>query len=224
MKISKNRNRVQSGFSLVELLIVLVVLTIVFAIVAQGIKGLQNRNTAEVSKLDIVQSTRDFLDQSTRDIHQAGYPSAAMQTVGGSCAFNNVACGITTASANQIILEGDTNGDGTVEQETIQIVGADGNLGTACPCTVQRGSVAKGTAGAPPYYAELGNVINNGIFSAYDRTGTAVALPATGSAAASALVTIKTVRITVYVQGKDADPTTKLFPVVSMTAQARISD
>lgn len=226
MTLSKTRARAQSGFSLVELMIVIVILTIVFAVVAQGIKSLQNRNTAEVSKLDVVQSTRDFLDQTTRDIHQAGYPPAVMQT-GSGCGQPNVACRITSMNTNQIIFEGDTNGDGTVEQETIQIVGADGNLGTACPCTLQRGSQGKVQAlagGVPPYYAELGNVINNQIFSASTNTGGAVALPAAGSAAASTLASISTVRVTVNVQGNDADPTTKQFPVVSMTAESRISN
>jgi len=220
MKPLKRKTSKQAGFSLVELMIVVVILTIVFAIVAQGIMSLQNRNTAEVSKLDIVQSTRDFLDQSTRDLHQSGYPSVKM-IVGTTCASTNVACGLTAVSANQIIFEGDTNGDGNVEQETIQLVGSDGvTVGGACPCTVQRGSVNKVAGGVPAYYAELGNVINNGIFSAYDATGTAVALPA----AAAALPTIKTIRVTVIVQGNDPDPTTKLLPVVSMTAQARINN
>ena len=216
MKPDKLKRAAQSGFSLVELMIVLVILSIVFAVVASGIKSLQNRNTAEVSKKDIEQTTRDFLDQSVRDIHQAGYPSAKMVT-GGTCAPNSLACGITffDPNGNQIIFEADTNGDGTIEQETIRLVGADGvTVGGACPCTVQRGSVAKGTAGAPPYYSELGNVINIGIFSGYDSGGTATTTPAN----------IKTVRMTVNVQGNDPDPTTKQLPVVSMTAQARITN
>lgn len=226
MKTFKAKSRVQAGFSLVELLIVIVILTIVFAVVAQGIKSLQNRNTAEVSKLDIVQNTRDFLDQSTRDIHQAGYPPQVMQS-GSTCAQANVACRITTMNLNQIIFEGDTNGDGSVEQETIQIIGADGNLGTACPCTLQRGSQSKqqALAGAvPTYYTELGNVLNNQIFTAYSNKGVPQVLPAAGSAAAATLATISTVRMTVNVQGNDADPTTKQFPVVSMTSEARISN
>jgi prepilin-type N-terminal cleavage/methylation domain-containing protein len=218
MKMKKIKVLAQSGFSLVELMIVVAILSIVFAVVADSVKSLQNRNTAEVSKLDIVQSARDFLDQSTRDIHQAGYPTATMLAGGPACAgLNTIACGLTSVSANQIIFEGDTNGDGTVESETIQVIGADGNLGTACPCTVQRGSVPKGTAGAPPYYAELGNLTSNAVFSFYDKTGTLLAAPFT-------LANIKTVRITVTVQGNDRDPTTKQLPMISMTAQARISN
>src|SRR5215472_8161860 len=118
MRISRAKGN-QSGFSLVELMIVVVILTIVFAVVAEGIKSLQNRNTAEVSKLDVVQGTRDFLDQTTRDIHQVGYPSTTMLT-GATCALPGVSCGLTTMSANQMIFEGDTNGDGSVEQETVQ--------------------------------------------------------------------------------------------------------
>ena len=65
-----NERRIrQRGFSAMEMLITLALLTIVLGVVVKGIIELQARNFNENGKVDAVQETRDFIDQMTRDIH-----------------------------------------------------------------------------------------------------------------------------------------------------------
>src|SRR5438309_10877829 len=62
------------GFSLIEMLIAVAIVTVVIAVVVQGITKMQRRSFVESSKVDTVQETRDFIDQMVRDIHNVGYP------------------------------------------------------------------------------------------------------------------------------------------------------
>ena len=73
----KNSPPRQKGFSLIELMISMVVLLAVLGVVLGAVAQLQRRNSAENVKMDMVQSTREFLDQAVRDLHQTGFPPAA---------------------------------------------------------------------------------------------------------------------------------------------------
>src|ERR1700722_19054748 len=96
----------QRGFSLLELMISLAILTVVIGVVRDGVKTMQERNAVEVNKVDLTQSAREFMDQIVNDIHQAGYPGMNMfdpTTVNTSaCATvpqdQNVACGLISLS------------------------------------------------------------------------------------------------------------------------------
>src|SRR6516165_11360698 len=66
------------GFSLIELMISLVIVTIVFAIAMQAMVEMVQRKSVETNKMDLVQESREFMDQITNDIHQSGYPSYKM--------------------------------------------------------------------------------------------------------------------------------------------------
>lgn len=218
MTVRSKRSGQERGFSLIELLVVVVILTVVFGIVVDGITQLQRRNSAETAKLDINQEGREFLDQLVRDLHQAGYPSARMFNAAPPA--NSVAAGITTFANNQIVYEADTDGNGNVEQITVQVVGADGVVGDACPCTLQRASVNKGTAGALVFFTAVNNVTNNTPFSAFQSDGTALVMPVAGAN----LPLIKTVKILVNVQSPNADLQNKSLPAISMNAEATISN
>src|SRR5207245_9794036 len=61
------------GFSLIEMLIAVAIVTAVIAVVVQGITKMQRRSFVEGSKIDTVQETRDFIDQMVRDIHNVAY-------------------------------------------------------------------------------------------------------------------------------------------------------
>src|SRR5438046_10438924 len=87
--IMENRNLItgrcnnsvrERGFSAMEMLITLALLTIVLGVVVKGIIELQARNFNENGKVDAVQETRDFIDQMTRDIHGTGYPPPAVMS------------------------------------------------------------------------------------------------------------------------------------------------
>ncbi len=54
------------GFSLLEMMIVLVILAVVIGVAVDGLTQMQRRNSAEGSKTDTVQETRDFVDQMVR--------------------------------------------------------------------------------------------------------------------------------------------------------------
>jgi prepilin-type N-terminal cleavage/methylation domain-containing protein len=241
--MKKRRNAKQAGFSLVELMVVVAILTVVFGIVVSGIADLQRRSSAENSKVDMTQAMRDFVDQSVRDIHQAGYPSYKMYNAGtaftpvsstsdpyynfqnGLAENTQVAAGLVSVSSSSIHFEADTDGTG-VKEEYIQLASS------TCPCTLQRGVVAKvaspPTSGqsTPSYYSELSNVTNNNIFKAYDGTGAAVTLPVDISTTTgqTTMKTIRTIEMTVNVQSPNKDLTTKVAPTASVTASARIEN
>ena len=71
MKNLRSQTR-QAGFSLIEMLLVIAILMVVMGMVFRQIDFLQKRNRTEQVRLDIFQTSREFIDQMTRDIHQAG--------------------------------------------------------------------------------------------------------------------------------------------------------
>ena len=234
----------QDGFSLIELMISMTILMAVLGVVLASLTNFQRRNSAENAKMAIMQSTREFVDQAVRDLHQAGFPNTNMYNAPTSPAINNIniAAGLVSVSPNSLQFEGDVDSNGTVQSITIQVVGADGvTVGGACPCTLKRGRVAKiagspfqspaGVQNVPTYYSELGNVATTNVFSAYDQYGYAVPLPidlntaAVTTASPASPVTIKnirTIQMVVNVQSPNPDLQNKVAPIVSMTSQARI--
>ena len=164
---NKQRRR-QQGFSLIEMLVALFILSIVLAIVTQGIVDMQNRNNAVTEKTDAMQMTRDYIDQMVRDIHNAGYPPPTVFAGTPDCIASpqaaNVACGILSFTPTQVIYEADLDGTGTIYRIFLNLVPG---VGGTCPCTLQRGvlqkAVALGNPGAAPtFYTEVSGVLNSG--------------------------------------------------------------
>lgn len=225
MKVKRSRTG-ERGFTLVEMLIVTAILVTIFGIVTQAIVKLQRRNSSEVAKVDMTQQSRDFVDQSVRDMHQAGYPPYRMifgLTPATAANDARVSVGLQTVNSWQVIFEGDIDGSGTVVQETIRLVDKNNALVTSnaavCPCTLQRGTQTKAQeliGAVPTYYTQLGNVTNSTtntpIFTGYDKNGTATAV----------LTDIRSVRMTVNTQSPQADLDSKVAPVLSLDSQARI--
>src|SRR6478672_9500650 len=113
---SMNKNKKysrQRGFTLIELLMVVLLLSIVVGAVFSQIDRAQVRYRVEDQRVDLTQQEREFIDQFTRDLHQAGYPSAAMY--GGIGTTNQIALGLISLSSNDIVIEGDVDGDGAVD-------------------------------------------------------------------------------------------------------------
>src|ERR1700720_1248516 len=108
----------QRGFSLVELLVAMVILTIVLVVVVEGITTMQERNFVETNKLDLTQESREFMDQIVNDLDQVGFPSVKMFDPATlvsktNCAVDpNVACGFISVTTNAIQFEGDVDGTG----------------------------------------------------------------------------------------------------------------
>lgn len=220
MKMNRRNSKTHShrGFTLLELMVTVAILSIVFGVVAQGIVQVQQRNSVELSKLDLTQETRQFMDQITNDIHQAGFPPVRMfdPSLGYTTASTSVAVGLTNVTTTEVDFEGDVDGTGPpVSVVKIQLVQPAGG----CPCTIQRGTIAKPGA-TPLFYTEVNNVMNTTVFTAYDKGGVPVSLPAS----ASDLLAIKAIGITLWVQSTVPDSKTGLLPTVTMVSQAKIDN
>ena len=235
----------ERGFSLVETLLAVGILTLVLGGAFAAMMQMQQRQTAASSKVDTVQETRDFIDQMVRDIHTVGYPPSRVRLGNPTCVGNvNVSCGLILFSNTQIQYEGDLDGTGTVYQIWMQLIPpASGS----CPCILQRGVISKQAALAgqvPTYFTEINGVLNSGngagaatytvslpggpydmyatadVFDAYDVNANPVAAcgdPLTCSS-------VRSMQITANVAPNFADPQTKVYPVLSITSKARLNN
>lgn len=217
------------GFTLLELMVTIAILSIVFGVVANGIVQVQQRNTVEVNKVDLTQETRQFMDQITNDIHQAGFPTIRMfdpslgYTTGNITTTNGVAAGLTYVSTSEIDFEGDVDGSGSVSKVVIRVSPPGG----PCPCTIQRGTVLKSVGGNPVYYTELDNLQNPAVFTAYGSDGSPVVPPAVSvgpDTTGVALKNIDAIGITLWVQSTIPDSKTGTFPTVTMVSQAKLDN
>lgn len=143
--------RRQKGFSLVELLVVLVILTIVMGVIFQQIISLQQRYRTEEKRVDMFSGGREFIDQFVRDMHQSGYPSSKVYSVQPAVTDTRLAVGIVVARPAFLMIEGDVDGDGQIDSIAYTICNSAGNCATAaggapggnCPCTIRRSQVVK---------------------------------------------------------------------------------
>jgi len=188
MKITGQKSLLsQKGFSLVELVMVCALLSIVLGAVFNGIDLATKSGQAEMTKVDLTQEGREFVDEFERDLHQAGYPNCRMVSTAGvanncpadytsaAVASNSaVAVGLVSVSNTQIIFEGDVDGDGVVDVVVYRLLDLAGNYPptTTCPCTIQRSQmpkvagimpVAQGQAPYVSFSQELQNVVNSGV-------------------------------------------------------------
>lgn len=219
MNKDKKHSR-QRGFTLIELLMVVLLLSIVVGAVFSQIDRAQVRYKVEDQKVDLTQQEREFIDQFTRDLHQEGYPSAAMY--GGVGTANQVALGLTSLSTNDLVMEGDVDGDGLVD--TVEYSYFDGSGWPAsgppnpCPC-IRRSQVVKGTAAGPTTtFTQVQNVVGTTFFTAFDAQGNTITLPAS----AGDLPKIKTIQITLTTQGTTRDNDVHNSIQVTMTGMARL--
>lgn len=164
----QGRKPAQHGFSLIELMLVLLILTIVMGVVFNDINLVQKRYRTEESKLDLTQESREFIDQIVRDMHQEGYPGNKIYTPGvlGGTPDNDSrnAVGLVSISGTDLWFEGDVSGDGNVYSVRYTL---QPDASNTCPCTVRRSQVIKANGVAPlsqtvTYNTEVQNVINSG--------------------------------------------------------------
>ena len=212
----KKRELPPRGFSLLELLLSMAVLTIVVGVIVDGLTSLQRRNTMETYKVDLTQEARQFEDQIVSDIHQSGYPSLKMFDPASGATLNsvNVSQGLVNVTPSSLQFESDVDGSGTVSEVFIQLSPLNG----PCPCVIQRGTVTKTQwqAGTVPfYYTEVNNVTNTNIFQGYDNAGNNVPL---AGAPANNLAAIE---ITLSVRATYPD-SNGFYPTITMSTAAKI--
>jgi len=234
------------GFSLLEMMIVLVILAVVIGVAVEGLTQMQRRNSAEGSKTDTVQETRDFVDQMVRDMHDVGYPPRAVFVGRPLCSGDaRVSCSLIYYSPTQLKYEGDLDGTGTVYQVWVQLLPpASGS----CPCTLQRGIIDKASAlggNQPIYFTQVTGVLNSGdgagghnypvvlpgsgsysayanadLFDAYDVNAAQVGT-CTDATSCSSIVSLQ---ITANVTSAYPDPKTKIYSVYAITSRARLNN
>jgi prepilin-type N-terminal cleavage/methylation domain-containing protein len=163
---TRERRRSQAGFSLIELLIVVAILTVIMGAVFTQLVDVQKRFRSEEAKLDLSQEGREVMDTLVRDLRQVGYPNAAMYAGGivNNTSINNAA-GFVQFSPTELWFEGDVDGDGQVEQVHYQWQPGDNG---SCPCRLQRSQVPR--LALPPFSAghgkrfitALDNILNSG--------------------------------------------------------------
>src|SRR5215813_14727720 len=113
--MTQSKLKYRSGFSLLEVMMVVLVLSIVVGALFSQINRAQTRYRVEGQKVDLTQQQREFIDQFTRDLHQAGFPSPAVwgNRYGADSAY--AAVGVWYVSPTEIRMEADVDGDGVVD-------------------------------------------------------------------------------------------------------------
>ncbi|HYL92598.1 MAG TPA: type II secretion system protein [Alphaproteobacteria bacterium] len=209
------------GFSLIEMMVVLLVLGIVCGALYEQLASVQQRARTEQVKLDYMQEARDFSDQFFRDANQAGFPSARLIDTASPLWVpplqaplkndHRLAAGLVKADANEIWFEGDIAGTGNVQTIVYKINGS----GT-CPQCLQRSQVNKVdgdpiTAQTPVWGTEINQIVNNAVFSYYQMDGTQItALPVDINSAPATIASIKTIRISIRLTNANVvDPKTR---------------
>jgi len=226
------KSRTNGGFTLVEMLVSLLILAIVTGAVFEQINAMQKKANSEAVNVDLNQQSRDFLDQTVRDLHMAGYPGPSMYS-NPSAHPQLVAAGLVKVSPTEILLEGDVNNDGSVYSVDIAYVASDPN-DPNCPC-VRRSAQAKTdmnsfSQGISPFYTETQHVLppdqaGEDLFAYYDQNGNVVPI-GTGTdmlADPAKVSSIKTVKINLNLLTNQRDPQTGGFTRTSMSATSRLN-
>jgi prepilin-type N-terminal cleavage/methylation domain-containing protein len=222
----------EAGFTLVEMLVSLLVLATVTGAVFEQINTMQKRAASEAVNVDLNQQSRDFLDQTVRDLHMAGYPGANMYS--NPLLFpTKVAAGLVRVSPTEILLEGDVNNDGNVYSVDISYVANDPN-DPNCPC-IRRSAQPKWDADSlnqplNPFYTETQRVFPPGtgagqsgedLFTYYDQNGEVANI---GNGIDRAAISgIKTVKINLSLLTNQRDLQSGGFTRTSMSASARLN-
>lgn len=155
--------KAQKGFSLIELLTVVVILMLVTGVIFQQIDLVQKKGRQEDVKMDLTQESREFVDQMVRDLHTSGYPNRKMYLVGLMTNNDNrTAVGLVQVTSTSLWFEGDVDGDGQVDSIQYALQASGGS----CPCTIRRSQVVKVNGTEPwnqatNFNMEVNDVVNS---------------------------------------------------------------
>src|SRR5438093_12850768 len=133
--------RRESGFSMMELLIVLIIILVISGAIFQTINLTTQRSSAEQTRVDMFQEAREFMDQMSRDLRQAGYPNPRNMDTAVFTVLtlmppkpisydHHAAAGLVKVDTGDLWFEGDVDGTGTVSVVRYHL----DSDGTNCPC------------------------------------------------------------------------------------------
>jgi len=212
-----------------ELMIVLLIVLTIAGAIFQTINITTQRTSAEQTKVDMFQEAREFMDQMTRDLRQAGYPNLrnmdpSVVTAPSIGQDTRIAVGLVQVDAGDLWFEGDVDGTGTVSVVRYHY----DTTGTNCPC-LKRSQVAK-AQGDPlantnfQYQVEVQGVQSSNIFTAYTG-GAAVGLPVTiASGSGTTIAGVDTVQAVLSLQSSTVDPQTRTKPVTTLVTTVRLNN
>jgi len=221
----------QRGFTLIELLMVVLLLSIIVGAVFSQIERAQVRYRVEDQKVDLTQQEREFIDQFTRDLHQAGYPSTLMFGTQYGTSSQYTAAGVWSISSTDLHMEGDVDGNGvqSIVYSYFDGAGWAGPGRNPCPCLrrsaiLKKDGVAPSAQAAGTAFTQVQNVVpiaTQPTFAAFDNTGAPIDLT-TAITDPTKLKQIKSVQITVTTQGVVKDSDAHKDIQVTMTGMARL--
>jgi len=212
-----------------ELMIVLVIVLTIAGAIFQTINITTQRSTSEQTKVDMFQEAREFMDQMTRDLRQAGYPNprnmdASVYTASSIIQDHRVAAGLVQVDAGDLWFEGDVDGSGTVSVVRYYYDTA----GTNCPC-LKRSQIAKAD-GDPlanstfQYQVEVQGVKSANIFTAYTGT-TPVGLPVNlAISSGTTIAGVDTVQAVLSLESSTVDAQTRKKPVTTLVTTVRLNN
>ena len=237
MRKQTNSNS-QAGFSLVEMLITCLLLSIIMGAIFAQIRQGQLNSVSEAAKMDLFQESREFMDQLSRDLRASGYPNTRNYSADPYSPPQDSpqeALGLVKIDVGELWFESSVDGSGNVSVITYQLVAN----GTNCPCLV-RSQVPKASSppgdpltgqSAPTNHTEVQNLINgttaDPIFLAYYSDGSSVTLPMDLTADCSlgqCLANVNTVEIKLKVQSPYADVQTHEKPTMTLLSTVRLNN
>jgi prepilin-type N-terminal cleavage/methylation domain-containing protein len=219
--------RDNSGFSLIELLIVLLLLLIITGAIFQTINLSTERSVTEQTKLDMFQEAREFMDQLSRDLRLAGYPNrrdfAVAVLIYPIKNDHRAAVGLVKIAPGELQFEGDVDSSGTVSVVNYYL----DNTGTNCPC-LKRSQLAKKDADpesqdAPVYEVEVQGVTNTNIFTAYSN-GSSLSGTQTFGANPTVIASIDTIEAKLSLKSATIDPKTKTRPTTTLVTTVKLNN
>jgi prepilin-type N-terminal cleavage/methylation domain-containing protein len=238
--------RQQGGFSLIETMIVIGVITVIMAAVFKSINLTQQTSSSQQVKLDLTQQARSFMDQLTRDLRSTGYPNWRNMdpTSAGIVTTNQYnAPGLIKIDVGTLWFAGDVDGTENyvagVPQGTalVKIIRYDlVNNGPGCPCLRRTEFLRNGgdpvldaaNPGIAVAQLEIQNVQNGSaadpIFTAYNpATGAAIALPVDFTNNATTVAAINSLKVSLQVQSLYKD-STGAYPVTRVVSTIALSN
>jgi len=235
MPMKKHSGSGASGFSLLEVMIVLIITLVITGAIFQVINLATARSAAEQVKVDMFQEAREFMDQMSRDMRQAGYPNMRNmdQSVFSVLTMTpalpiiddlHVAAGLVEVTSGDLLFEGDVDSSGVVSVVHYHL----SQTGNNCPC-LQRSQLPKITASplaqSPEMYqVEVQGVQNMNIFTAYNN-GAIVGLPVTISTnSGTTIAAVDTLQAVLTLQSSNIDPQTHQKPITTLVTTVRLNN